>query len=74
MGKPAKNRESQRLNLDMPVDLMEMIENLRGDSDTMSSVVRKAIKFYNFLAEQKKAGGKLFIHDEKGEREILFID
>jgi hypothetical protein len=75
MGRPAKNHESSRLTLDLPMEIRELIEKIRDETqvDSLTSVIKSAVKLYDYFLEEKKKDHKIFVQDETSERELIFF-
>lgn len=75
MPRPARKQPKVRLNLDMPEEIKEQLEELRDltHADSMSEVVRRALAVYDFLLLEKSAGGVTFIRDKDGKERELFL-
>lgn len=65
MGKPVK----ERLNLALPTASMASIDNLQDmtDAATTSEVIRRAIKLYEAIVANQKAGKQLVFRDPTGQ-------
>lgn len=57
-----------RVQLDFSADSFERLEELRGETDESSKaeVIRNAIRFYEWLVEQSKAGRFIEVQDDEG--------
>ena len=51
------------------------LEILRDDTqaDSMTEVIRRSLEVYEFLWSEKKAGGRLVIHNDDGEKEVVLL-
>jgi len=65
--------KKSRLNLDMPVNVRERMDELKieTDSDSLSEVIRRSVALYDFLTTQKKAGFHPVLRDEDGNEKLV---
>lgn len=76
MNKPIRKRKPNvRLNLTLSQDAKNRLEKLqrKTDADTLTEVIRRAIKLYDRAVDIEKAGGQLIVRSDAGEREILVL-
>jgi hypothetical protein len=61
--------------MDVPVSIKDELEALRieTESDTLTEVVRRAVRVYGLAVRAKKTGRTLLIQDADGTRRELLI-
>jgi hypothetical protein len=75
MPRPIRKQSKVRLNLDMPGEIKEQLEELRDltHADSMSEVIRRALAVYDCLWAEKVAGGITVIRDKDGKEKQLLL-
>lgn len=73
VARPLRNRPKVRLNLDMPEEIKERLDNLREltNADSMSEVIRRALAVYDFLWQEKDDGADAIIRYKDGSEKHL---
>lgn len=70
--RPVRKQAKVRINLDMPVEVKELLEQIRDEThaDSMGEVMRRAVFAYAFLLGEQKTGSTVVIRapdsSEKG--------
>lgn len=75
MARLKKPNEIVRLNLDVGVECRRTLNDLQKRTESMSitDVVKKAVKLYDFLLFLQEQGGKLKTTQPDGQDEIIKI-
>lgn len=75
MARLKKPSEVVRLNLDVGVECRRTLNDLQKRTESMSitDVVKKAVKLYDFLLFLQEQGGKLKTTQPDGQDEIIKI-
>ena len=70
-----KKTKVRRLNLELATNVRTRMELLRDETGahSLTEVISRSLAIYDYLWEQKKAGGKLLIQDSEGTREVVII-
>lgn len=74
MGRPARDIERIRLNLEFPADVRDRLEALRDQvgAESLTEVIRRAVAVYAMLVHEQNGGGHPVVRYENGdEREIM---
>ena len=68
-------KSTVRLNLTLSVEAKRQLEKLKKETkaDTLTEVIRKAIKLYDVAMQCEKNGEQLVLKSDKGEKKILVL-
>ena len=68
-------KKSVRLNLTLTQQAKKRLETIQKvtEADTLTEVIRDAIKLYDLAVQHQKSGGRLILKTEDGEKDILFL-
>lgn len=76
MPRIAKREPTSRLNLELTQTTRDRLENLRDatQADSLTEVIRSALAVYEFLHNNVRDGGKIYIRAKNGtEREVVIL-
>jgi hypothetical protein len=75
MPRIAKNRPTQRLNLEMSQEVRQSLERLRDETgaDSLAEVIRRSLAVYDFLLAERKRGSRLVVQKDNRERELVLV-
>ena len=70
-----KKTKVKRLNLELASKVRARMELLRDETGahSLTEVITRSLAVYDYLWEQKNAGGKLLIQDSEGTREVVIL-
>lgn len=75
MARPAKNKETSRLNLEVSLSVRERLDQLRdlSDADSLTEVIRSALAVYEVVLQEVKRGGEVILCSPDGVQRKLVI-
>ena len=75
MSRIPKKTKVKRLNLELAAKVRARMEELRDETGahSLTELISRSLAVYDYLWEQKKAGGKLLIQDSDGAREVVIL-
>lgn len=73
MGRPKRPGNYVRINLDMPEDVKNRLNELRDETraSSLAMVLERALAVYDYVYEQEKTGGQVVVKDASGSEERL---
>lgn len=71
----SSTEEKVRLNLAMPPQTKQLIDNLQKSTGagSMSETIRRALALLDVVTEQQKKGGELYFHWPDGQQSRVHI-
>ena len=68
-------KSTVRLNLTLSKEAKKQLEKLQKETkaDTLTEVIRKAIKLYDVATQCGKNGERLVLKSDEGERELMVL-
>jgi hypothetical protein len=59
----------------MSQEVRQNLERLRDETgaDSLAEVIRRSLAVYDFLLEERKRGGRLIVHEDDRERELVIV-
>lgn len=64
--------EKKRIQIDLVGDALKQLESLKlASGSTNATVLRNALKLYQFVKQEEQEGGKLIVEGKHGKKQII---